>query len=62
INEVSTNKRTHGRHYGRSTKGKRMHKNQLFVRECRISLEALLTLDGIVACTAIEGSMTKDVS
>jgi len=61
IDEVSKDERTHGRHYGRSSKGKRAHKNQPFVRGRRISTEALLTLDGIVACTAVEGSMTKEL-
>jgi hypothetical protein len=59
IEEVSKDERTLGRHYGRSSRGKRAHVHQPFVRGCRVSLEALLTLDGIVACIAVEGSTTK---
>ncbi|OAX41056.1 hypothetical protein K503DRAFT_768051 [Rhizopogon vinicolor AM-OR11-026] len=61
IDGVSKDEWTHCRHYGRSIKGKRAHKNQPFDRGHRISLEALLTLDGIIACTAVEGSMTKEL-
>jgi hypothetical protein len=35
-------------------------KKQVFVRGRRALLEALLTLDGIIARTAVEGSMTKE--
>ncbi|OAX33292.1 hypothetical protein K503DRAFT_775769 [Rhizopogon vinicolor AM-OR11-026] len=61
IDDVSRDERTHGRYFGCSTKGNRTHKNQPFVPGSRISLEALLTLDGIVTCTAVEGSMTKEL-
>lgn len=50
IDEVSKDERTLGRHYGRSAKGKRAHKKQPFVHGRRVSMEALLTLNGIVAC------------
>ena len=56
IDEVSKDERTFGRYYGRLSRGKRAHAHQPFVRGRRLSLEALLTLDGIVACTAVEGS------
>ncbi|KAG1862660.1 hypothetical protein F4604DRAFT_1587405, partial [Suillus subluteus] len=44
IDEVSKDERTLGRHYGRSSRGKRAHAHQPFVRGRRVSLEALLTL------------------
>jgi hypothetical protein len=44
---------------GWSKKGKWAEKKQVFVRGRRTSTEALLTLDGIVAGTVVEGSMTK---
>jgi hypothetical protein len=46
--------------WGWSRKGNRAVKKQVFVKGRRASLEALLTLDGIVARTVVEGSMTKD--
>lgn len=61
IDEVSKDERTLGRHYGHSSRGKRAHAHQPFVHGHHVSLEALLTLDGIVACTAVEGSMTKEL-
>src|SRR6267154_943298 len=51
--------RTPGRRYGRSRKGRRAQKKQVFVRGRRVSAEALLTLDGIVAGTVVKGLMTK---
>ncbi|KAJ8456687.1 hypothetical protein ONZ45_g18619 [Pleurotus djamor] len=59
IDETSKDERTVGRHYGRSRQGHRAEKKQVFVRGRRTSTEALLSLDGIVACTVVEGSMTK---
>jgi transposase len=59
LDETSKDERTVGRRYGRSRKGKRAEKKQVFVRGRRVSAEALLTLDGIVAGTVVEGSMTK---
>jgi transposase len=46
--------------YQGSRKGNIAVKKQVFVRGSRASLEALLTLDGIIARTVAEGSMTKD--
>jgi transposase len=60
IDETSKDERTVGRRYGRSRKGTRCRKKQPFVRGRRTSTEALLSLDGIVACTVVEGSMTKE--
>ncbi|KAF7969547.1 hypothetical protein HWV62_26949 [Athelia sp. TMB] len=59
MDEVSKDERTTGRRYGRARKGRRAVKKQVFVRGRRTSTEALLTLDGIVAGTVVEGSMTR---
>jgi len=59
IDETSKDERTVGRRYGRSHKGHRAQKKQVFVRGRRLTLEAFLTLDGIVSATVVEGSMTK---
>jgi transposase len=59
IDKMSKDERTLGRHYGRSKKGKRAEKKHVYVRGRGTSTEALLTLDGIVAGTMVEGSMTK---
>ena len=59
LDEVSKDERTPSRHYARSKKGTRAVKKQPFVRGHRTSTEALLTLDGMVASTVVEGSMTK---
>jgi hypothetical protein len=61
INEMSKDARSIGRRYGRSRKGRRAEKKQVFVRGRRTSTEALLTLDGIAAGTVVEGSMTKEL-
>ncbi|KAG2345634.1 hypothetical protein BDR05DRAFT_880038, partial [Suillus weaverae] len=61
IDEVSKDERTLRRHYGRSSRGKWAHAHQPFVCGHRVSLEALLTLDGIVACIAVDGSMMKEL-
>jgi len=59
LDETSKDNRTPAHRFGRSRKGKRAEKKQAFVWGCRTSTEALLTLDGIVAGTVVEGSMTK---
>ena len=59
LDEVSKDERTPSRRSGRSKKGRRAEKKQPFVRGRRTSTEALLTLDGIIAGTVVEGSMTK---
>lgn len=59
LDETSKDERTTRRAHGWSKKGKRAEKKQVFVRGRRTSTEALLTLDGIVAGTVVEGSMTK---
>jgi hypothetical protein len=59
LDEVSKDERTPSQHYARLKKGTRAVKKQPFVRGCHTSTEALLTLDGMVASTVVEGSMMK---
>ena len=59
LDEFSKDERTPTRAYGRAKKGRRAVKKARFVRGRRLSTEALITLDGVVACTVVEGSMTK---
>ena len=61
LDEMSKNCRSISRRYGRSRKNTRAQKKQAFVGGRRTSTEALLTLDGIIAGTVVEGSMTKDL-
>ncbi|KAF8968728.1 hypothetical protein BDZ97DRAFT_1755026 [Flammula alnicola] len=61
LDEMSKDGRSLGRRYGRSRKNRRAEKKQVYVRGRRTSTEALLTLDGIVAGTVVEGSMTKEL-
>ena len=61
LDEMSKDSRSVGRQYGRARKNKHAQKKQVFVRGRRTSTEALLTLDGIVAGTVVEGSMTKEL-
>ena len=59
IDEVSKDERTVGRHFGRSKKGTRACKSQPFVRGRRTSTVGVLSVDGFVAGTSVEGSLTK---
>jgi transposase len=61
LDEVHKDERTLARGYGRSKMGRRAAKKAKFVRGRRTSTEALLSLDGIVACKCVEGSMTKEL-
>ena len=45
---------------GRSRKGTRAVKKGVFVRGRRFSAEGLLTIDGMISNTVVEGSMTRD--
>ena len=60
IDETSKDERTVSRRYGRSRRGSRAVKKAPFVRGRRTSTEAVLSLDGIVASSVLEGSMTKE--
>jgi hypothetical protein len=58
LDETLKNRRTPSRGFGRSKKGKWAQKKQVFLRGQCVLTEALLTIDGIVSGTAVEGSMT----
>lgn len=60
LDEISKDERTSSRSRGRSRKGTRAVKKGVFVRGRRFSAEGLLTIDGMVANTVVEGSMTRD--
>lgn len=60
IDETSKNDKTSGRRYGRGKRGRRAQMKQKFVRGRRLSAEGLLTTEGIVASTVVEGSMKRD--
>ena len=60
IDETSKDERTHSRRYARSRKGRGAQKNLPFVCRRHVSTEALLTLDGMVAGTTVEGSITSE--
>ena len=59
--EMSKDARSVGRRYGRSQRNTHAQKKQAFLRGRCTSTEALLTLNGIVAGTVVEGSMTKEL-
>jgi len=58
LDEVSKDERTAFRTRGRSRKGTRAVMKGVFVRGRRFSAEGLLSIDGMVANTVVEGSMT----
>ena len=60
LDEFSKDERTTQRHRGRAKKGRRACMRGVFVHRRRVSGEGLLTLDGIVASTVVEGSMTRE--
>jgi len=59
LDETSKDERTLTRMFGQAKKGRRAKRKAKFVCGRRLSTEALLTLNGIVTCTVVEGSMTK---
>jgi hypothetical protein len=59
LDETSKDERTPDRRFGRARKGTRAQKRGPFVRGRRVSIEALINLDGMVLGTVVEGSMTK---
>jgi transposase len=61
LDEVHKDERTLNRGFGRAKKGRRAARRTKFVRGRRTSTEALLSLNGIVACKSVEGSMTKEL-
>jgi len=58
LDEVSKDERTSSRRRGRSRKGTRAVKKGVFVRGRRFSAEGLLSIDGMISNTIVEGSMT----
>ena len=61
LDEMSKDAPSIGRRYGRSRRNTHAQKKQAFLRGQRTSTETLLTLDGIVAGTVVEGSMIKEL-
>jgi len=59
LDEVSKDERTFSRRRGRSRKGTHAVKRGVFVRGRRFSAEGLLTVDGMISSTVVEGSMTR---
>ena len=59
LNEFLKDARSVGRRYGRARKGRCAEKKQCFVRGHHTSTEGLLTLDGVISGTVVEGSITK---
>jgi transposase len=59
LDEVSKDERTAFRTRGRSRKGTRALMKGVFVRGRRFSAEGLLSMDGMIASTVVEGSMTR---
>ena len=59
LDEMSKDEHTTGRHRGRLRKGTRAVQKGVFVRGRRFSAEGLLTVDGMVSNTVVEGSMTR---
>ena len=60
IDETSKDEKTPGRRRGRAKKGRRAKRRQVFVRGHRLSATGLLTIDGMVTSTVVEGSMTTE--
>jgi transposase len=60
LDEFSKDERTLHRRRGRAKKGKRAVMRGVFVRGRRVSAEGLLSLNGVVASTVVEGSMTRE--
>ncbi|RXW16551.1 hypothetical protein EST38_g9310 [Candolleomyces aberdarensis] len=60
LDEVSKDEQTDYRQRGRSMKGTRAIRKGVFVWGQRFSAEGLLTIDGMVSNTVIEGSMTRE--
>ena len=58
LDEVSKDERTIARSRGRSRKGTRAVKKGVFVCGQRFSAEGLLTIDGMISNTVVDGSMT----
>jgi len=60
LDEFSKDERTVQCHHGQAKQGKRASMRGVFVCGRRVSGKGLLTLDGIIASTVVEGSMTQE--
>lgn len=60
LDETSKDEKTPGRRRGRAKKGRRAKRRQVFVHGHRLSGTGLLTIDGMVTSTVVEGSMTTE--
>jgi hypothetical protein len=61
LDKLHKDERTVGRRYGRSKWGQRARQRQPFIRGRRTSTEVVISVDGVVASTVVEGSMTKEL-
>ena len=61
LDEVSKDERTSSRARGRSRKGTRAVMKGVFVCGRCFSAEGLLSIDGMIVSTVVEGSMTRDL-
>ena len=61
IDKVSKDEHTIRRHYGRSKQGSHACKSLLFVRGRHTSTVSILTIDGFVSGTSVQGSLMKAV-
>ena len=59
LDEVSKDEQTSFHTHGCSHVGTRAIQKGVFVRGCHFSAEGLLTIDGMVSNTVVEGSMTQ---
>ena len=59
LDEVSKDERTSSCCQGRSRKGTHAIKKGVFVCGCHFSAEGLLSIDGMISNTVVEGSMTR---
>lgn len=60
LDETSKDEKTPGRRRGRAKRGRRAKRRQVFVRGHRLSGTGLLTIDGMVTSTVVQGSMTTE--
>jgi transposase len=60
MDETSKDKRTWARRHGHARRGRCIRQKAPFVRGMCLSGTGLLTIDGMVACTVCEGSMTAE--
>ena len=60
LDETSKDEKTPGRCRGRAKKGRRARRRQVFVRGHQLSGTGLLTIDGMVTSTVVEGSMMTE--